>query len=397
MFSLPVISLLLISIFCVRACREEKLVSKIMSSKHEQGYLAALIALGCTFSWFIFSLDIMALVSLKDENLTPEDIYYTEENKDNEDLFIMLIISTVIEFLVIVIFDLCLLFFWPIFKRFTRYKENRYDLEILALALIPPIWCLSSHFGFIVVAFTSFVRHSTSLILFYAIAIAIMFSTMNQMYTFARDICLSGWRKKVRHRGGSESEEVRHRGGSKSEEVRHRGGSESEEILVEVPSYGACENIQNRSGSQDQTGNGGNPKKIEISIPAILILRGMGVIFVGIFAYLMLGLWLLPVIEVVEDAPRNLYDSLYLMGLILTSVMWYLVYTLKKSPMETNNINSNNKPLLHTCDTDDSKKKEPTTCDAEDSKKKEPTTCDTDDSKKKTPTTSVKPLNSRQV
>ena len=143
------------------------------------------------------------------------------------------------------------------------------------LPLISLVWCLSSHFGFIVIAWTSFVRHSTAFTVFYIFAVVVMFLISRQSYTLIID------------------------------------------------SYYAW-----RYGENDVA------NKKRIAIWAIWILQIEAVLLVGFFAYLMFGLWLLPVAEVVEDAPVYLYDSLQLIIVILAILVSYRLISFKQDNME---------------------------------------------------------------
>ena len=60
-----------------------------------------------------------------------------------------------------------------------------------------------------------------------------------------------------------------------------------------------------------------------ISVWVIQLVCVVSVPLVGFFIYLMFGLWLLPVTELVEESPVYLYDSLQLIIVILAILVSY--------------------------------------------------------------------------
>ena len=137
----------------------------------------------------------------------------------------------------------------------------------LLLLFIPPIWCLASHFGFVILAWSSFVRHSRSLTLLYIFGITVMLLVMRQSY----------------------------------------------KLIVDIYYYASLETT---SREEKQKADG-------ISVWVIQLVRLVGVLLVGFFIYLMFGLWLLPVTELVEESPIHLYDSLQLIIVILAILISY--------------------------------------------------------------------------
>ena len=263
MIGLPVLAVIayLIIILSIRKEIKEKLKD---TAEHQN--FAALISLGITVAWFATSLDILALASYEHDPSTME-LYYSHENNSNNKLFRVLIASAICECIVIIATDifpllngcrgvwycrskLCTLNLFECAGRLTAaclQEDKEVHFWTFMLPLISLVWCLSSHFGFIVIAWTSFVRHSTAFTVFYIFAVVIMFLISRQSYTLIIDSYYA-WK---------------YREDDVTDKKRENG----------------------------------------IAIWAIWILRLEAALLVGFFAYLMFGLWLLPVAEVVEDAP----------------------------------------------------------------------------------------------
>ena len=172
------------------------------------------------------------------------------------------------------------------FKAFKRPQWKQEQFWTYMLPLIPPVWCISSHFGFIIVAWTSFVRHSSAFTVFYIFVISVMFIVMRQTYRL-----VVHWWYALKPNVNTEEE---------------------------------IERIMEEDG---------------ISIPAIWITRFVGAILVLIFTYLLFGLWLLPVSEVVEDAPVYLNDALQLVFIVLAALISYELISIKDQK-STHTINS---------------------------------------------------------
>ena len=278
MIGLPVLAVIayLIIILSIR----KKIKDKLKDPAEHQNF-AALISLGVTFAWFATALDIMA-AWWYEHSIPSNELYYSYENERNDSLFRILVISIVCECFVIVTTDIiplakggvlyCYTMWHALYARYTegaepfRRRRAKEDFWTFMLPLIPLLWCLSSHFGFVVIAWTSFVRHSTAFTVFYTFAITILFIVSRQTYTL----------------------------------------------------------IVNSFYTEDEVAN-----RKKISIWVIWVLRLEAALLVGFFAYLMFGLWLLPVTEVVEDAPVYLYDSLQLIIVILAILVSYRLISFK--------------------------------------------------------------------
>ena len=72
-------------------------------------------------------------------------------------------------------------------------------------------------------------------------------------------------------------------------------------------------------------------KKDGLLIWAILVAFGVGALMSFVFAVLMYGLWVLPVTELVEQSPVNLYDSLQLVVVVLAILVSYQLISFKEN------------------------------------------------------------------
>ena len=266
MFVLP--SLAIIAYAIVILSKHEAIKKQMMKPEKHQDF-AALICLGLTLSWYTTILDIFAVAWLDNEDHTTEHIYYSKENHKNDRLKYSLIASIVVELIIC-----CLGEIWSFIFIFCQwyYKEKeKWEKEehwsFLLFLFIPPIWCLPSHFGFIILAWSSFARHSKSLTLLYIFAITMMLLVMRQSY----------------------------------------------KLIVDIYYYAT---LDNTSRKDKQKADG-------ILVWVILLVRVVGVLLVGFFIYLMFGLWLLPVTELVEESPIYLYDSLQLIIVVLAILVSY--------------------------------------------------------------------------
>jgi hypothetical protein len=270
MFGLPILAVIAYTFIVISLHKE---IKEKITNPEKHKIIAAVMCVGLTFAWFATILDLLAVIWHKIEMSISDELYYSCENRANKILRPILIHSTVCEFIVILIFDISALLAYSYFKcthpgyeSLTGPGESESRGEsgvdrcwwVLLFPFVPPIWCLASHFGFIIIAWTSFVRHSTSFTLFYIIAFAFMFLIMRQTYKIAVDFVV---RRKETDKG--------------------------------------------------------------MSLGAILLVRLVGAAVVLACAYLIFGLWLLPVTEVVEDAPMHLYNSLQLVIVMLAILVTY--------------------------------------------------------------------------
>ena len=276
-------------------------IEKSIKKPKEHKNFAALVCLGVTLAWFATGVDIFAVI-VHQHVIATDELYYSIENSMNMQLYPFLITSIVLECIVIIIFDLaplgagcflsidtCLnscyetistlfdvIIDAPRFKAFFRPQWQQEQFWTFMLPLIPPIWCISSRFGFIIVAWTSFIRHSSAFTVFYIFAVTVMFIVMRQTYS-----------------------------------------------LIVRSLYTFKHNLNTENERNDKMEEDG------ISIPAIWLVRLVGVVIVLVFAYLMFGLWLLPVSEVVEDAPVYLNDALQLVFVVLAALISYELFSIK--------------------------------------------------------------------
>ena len=275
-------------------------IEERMSDQKEHQNFAALISVGVTFAWFATIVDVIALI-LHENRIKSDVLYISSENKENELLLPFLIASTVLEITAIAVFDILPLLgcckvidkIWSAYAGGQGRENHLWRVILSAYAggddvqgrekhfwtlmfpLIPPLWCFSSRFGFIIVAWTSFVRHSTAFTVFYIFAFAILFIITRQTYR----LVVRSWYK-----------------------CRH--------------------NLNNEQIDKRMKDDG-------ISIAAIWIVRIVGAFVVLVYAYLMFGLWLLPVTEVVEDAPVYLNDALQLIFVVLAALISYKLFSIK--------------------------------------------------------------------
>lgn len=270
----------------------------------------AMLSMGGTFAWFALGIDITAMIHYQHADSIPTVIDSCSETIRNDGLFSALLVSIVLEGIMIVVLDLGPLAIRPCIELAKPNEDRqgflasclriilctRFELGekigfwTVTLPLIPPMWCLLSRLGFIIVAWTSFVRHSAAFTIFYIFAATTMFFIMRQAYIFVIQI----WLKL-----GLGSGQTRLTPGS--------GQSTNEEDQV-------------KNWMKD---NG-------ISLPMLWVVRLVGLFLVLFFTYLMFGLWLLPVAEVVEDAPVYLSDTLQLILVVLAVGISYRLYSLKK-------------------------------------------------------------------
>ena len=169
-------------------------------------------------------------------------------------------------------------------------EDNNYWCFLLLL-FIPPIWCLSSHFGFILIAWSSFVRHSKSLTLFYIFAITVMFLVMRQSYTLIVNIYYYAI------------------------------------FTLTEKQKKQTQEIKKRLRKQKQEKDG-------ISVWVIVLLHGEGFLLSGFFVYLIWGLWALPVTEIVEESPVYLYDSLQVVVVVLAILVSYQLISFKENKIK---------------------------------------------------------------
>ena len=331
-------------IYAIVIASEHKAIKKMMKKQKNHQNFGAVISLGLTIGWYITILDIIA-VFCPSSTEKIHIIYYSEENEEYKKLTNILRISLIVELAIC-----CLGEIWIWIATFRQWKNSKYnnccDATILScwacrwkcnnteteadardccdhkcaacrcqcyenkeifcadtvweddkfwwfllLLFIPPVWCLSSHFGFILIAWSSFARHSKSLTLFYIFAITVMFLVMRQTYT----------------------------------------------LIVNIYYFASLEEGTNKDEKQERDG---------ISVWVIHLVRVVGVLLVGFFIYLILGLWFLPVTETVEDVPVYLYDFLELIIIVLAILISYHLISFRDRDQSGENGEHNGYHLL---------------------------------------------------
>ena len=287
MIGLPII--ITVTYFAIVLSIRDK-IEKWLEDPKEHKNFAALIVLGVTFAWFATIVDILALIQHEPQyTIDTEEIYYIKQFHMSGIISHWLKISVSLEIVVIFLFDILPLSLTYtgitttiigccIYKGYENMDPPKHAKGVYfwtyMLPLIPPLWCLASRFGFIIVSWTSFIRHSAAFTVFYIFGITAMFVVLRQTYRLIIR-CWYGFKHKLR-----ENEEIK-------KKMKERG----------------------------------------ISILAIWIIRVIAAVVVLFYAYLMFGLWLLPVSEVVEDAPVYLNDALQLVFIMLAFLISYGLFS----------------------------------------------------------------------
>ena len=188
--------------YAVIVLSQHKAIEEQMRNPKQHHNIAALISLGFIFALYTTILDCIAAGNLKKIS-----IYYSKDNQINPEFQRLLITSTIFELIAcllgIVWFSILCTFQCYEFKfknpRIVFHSEdpklqNSKDPKlhqywwILLFLFIPPIWCLPSTFGFVIIAWSSFLRHSKSFTLFYIFAATLMFLVMRQVYKLCINI-----------------------------------------------------------------------------------------------------------------------------------------------------------------------------------------------------------------
>ena len=220
-------------------------IAKEMKRRKQHKNFAAVIGLGLNIAAYVTVMDIWGLCWFTQEGHGGREIYFSKEDTKYNTLKVILSLHVVVES---IIYGLGEIFF---------FSNCSQCYELPFFLCIPPIWCLASHSGFIVIAWSSFVRRSKALTLVYIIGATAMFIVMRQTY------------KLFEH----------------------------------------CIRI----------------KRTYISFRIILVVRAVGFILVGIFVYIMWGLWLVPASETVEESPVYLSHSLHLIIVVLAFLVSYKI------------------------------------------------------------------------
>lgn len=264
---------------------QHKAIEELMTKPERHHNIAALISLG-----FIFALCTTILDCIAAGNPDKTIYHHSKYNPINHKFQYLLIASTALEVMACS-FGITWFSILCIFQCYGRIKsedpgvlfcckhpENNQYWWILLFLFIPPIWCLPSTFGFIILAWSSFLRHSKSLTLLYIFTATTMFLVMRQVYK----LCIN---------------------------IR----------------YGCCLNEDEIKDRQEKDG---------VLFWAILVAFVVGVVMVCAFIWLVFGLWLLPVTELVEESPVYLYDSLQLVVVVLAILVSYQLISFKENEIK---------------------------------------------------------------
>ena len=342
-FVIPFVAMI---IYAIVIASEHKAIKKSMKKQKNHQNFAALISLGLTIGWYITILDIIAVFCPNPTEII-HIIYYSEENPENEKLNKLLCRSLMVELAIC-----CLGEIWIWIATFRQWKNRKYNNSetvaeardccisrwffcvdtkweddkfwwFLLLLFIPPIWCLSSHFGFVIIAWSSFVRHSKSLTLFYIFAITVMFLVMRQSYTLIVNILYS-LKKGVEKAATPVSTDVSDSPSPSGDTPEH-----SEPLVPQPRENSTTPDSSSSTLSAPCTNKDEKQEKDGILVWVIQLVRVVGVLLVGFFIYLILGLWFLPVTETVEEVPVYLYDFLELIIIVLAILMSYHLISLR--------------------------------------------------------------------
>ena len=251
--------LAIIAFFIIIVSNHDSIEEK-MKKKEQHKNFAAVICLGLNIAAYVTTLDIWALCWFTDKEHGGKAIYFSTEDTEYEEFKHILIAHVVAELPICVAGEFCLIILACTHCCHERNKLIKPWCTHLLL-FIPPIWCLASHFGFIVIAWSSFVRRGKALTLVYVIGATAMFIVMRQTYKLI--------------------------------DKRPRGSN--------------------------------NLQEDGISFLIILVVHVVGFILVGVFFYIMYGLWLVPASETVEDSPVYLSHSLHLIIVVLAVLVSYKI------------------------------------------------------------------------
>ena len=256
---LPILAIIAFSIiiFSNRNSIEEKL-----KKKEQHKNFAAVIGLGLNIAAYVTIMDILALRWFTDEDPGGREIYFSKEDNKYNTLKVLLILHVGVESLISCLGEIwCIILTLGVFHELSKKHKSWWTLLIL---FSPTIWCLASHFGFIVIAWSSFVRRGRALTLVYVIGATVMFIVMRETYKL-------------------------------------------------------FDKLKDKKGTNEEQG------EYEISFWIILVVQLVDIILIGAFFYIMYGLWLVPASETVEDSPVYLYDSLHLIIVVLAVLVSYKI------------------------------------------------------------------------
>ena len=263
-----IVPLLPTTVYLMSVFSRRETIKKHLKMANEQTNYVAMSCLLSTLAWIVTATDIAAVI-LHQHELGFSDPYHSNKNPHILGFLIFLI---VVEAIVIVCFDIIPLLFFIV----TPYNEKCVFYFII-LSALPVVWCLSAHFGFIAVAWTSFVRHSTALTIFIVISVLAAYFSIRQIYMFITDFyfsCICGIREEKKRKERME--------------------------------------------------------KVGILQKTFLVLRFITFCILLLMGYIIAGFWLLPVTELIEDAPVAIFEAFQVIFVFLAAFISYELIALKK-------------------------------------------------------------------
>ena len=313
-----VFPILAIIIFFIIILSNHDSIEEKLQNKEQHKNFAAVIGLGLNIAAYVTVMDIWGLCWFTEEGHGGREIYFSKEDTQYEKFKCVLIAHVVVESLFSVAGEFC--FIILACTHCCRHKQNKLIKPwwIPLILFIPPIWCLASHFGFIVIAWSSFVRRGKALTLVYVIGATVMFIVMRQTYKVIDSICMAKKNDREKKEGGTQN--VNKENGKKEQE-----GKRMDKEVARRKQEEGTEQLIKKSGKQELEVLRKDKKEQQVSFWIILVVRVVGLILVGAFFYIMLGLWLVPSSETVEESPVYLSDSLHLIIVVLAVLVSYKI------------------------------------------------------------------------
>ena len=275
LFNVVIVPFLPAAVYLMSVFSHHDTIKGHLRMASEQTNYIAMSCLLSTLAWIVTATDIAAAIFYKYE-LGFSDPYH---NNKNPHIFEFIITLIVVEAIVIICFDIVPLLLFIVI----RYSE-KVAFYLIILSALPVVWCISAHFGFIVVAWTSFIRHSTALTIFIVISIIVAYLSIRQIYIFIADL------------------------------------------------YFRCNGIHEERKRRERMGRDGILKK------TFLVLRFISFCILLLMGYFTAGFWLLPVTELLEDAPVAIFEAFQVIFVFLAGLISYELITLKRA-QNANNAN----------------------------------------------------------
>ena len=307
-------------------------MAKAMKKHKQHKTFAAVIGMGLNIAAYVTALDIWGLFWFTNKDHGGSEIYFSTEDTKYDTFKAILILHVVVEVLIYCLGEIW--FFTLTIGQCCKVPDQVF-LKLWwthLLLFIPPIWCLASHFGFIVIAWSSFVRRGKAITLVYIIGAAAMFIVMRQTYK------LIDKKKDGRERGAqmlNEENGKKEQEGERGAQMLNEENGEEEQEGIQMDKKDSGErgaqmlNEENNKEEQEvikiDKRDGGERQDDTISFRIILAVRLVGFILVCMFVYIMWGLWLVPESETVEESPVYFSHSLHLIIVVLAFLVSYKI------------------------------------------------------------------------